>query len=61
MTLDLWEFELGVVRIHFLDLIPRRRAQYFDNLDQLVDARIPGEDGLAQKQFGKHAARTPDI
>jgi hypothetical protein len=49
MTLDLREFKLGVVWIHFLDLIPRWRAQYFDDLNQLVNARVTGEDGLAQK------------
>lgn len=49
MTLDLREFKLGVVWIHLLDLIPRWRAQYFDDLDQLIDPRVSGEDGLAQK------------
>lgn len=52
MALDLREFELGVVWIHLLDLIPRRCPQYFDDLNQLVDARVSGKDWLTQKQFG---------
>lgn len=61
MALDLREFEFGVVWIHLLDLISRRRTQYFNDLNQLIDARISRKDRLAQKQFGQHTARTPDI
>lgn len=37
MALDLREFEFGVVWIHLLNLIPRRRSQYFNDLNQLID------------------------
>lgn len=61
MALDLREFEFGVVWIHLLNLISSRRSQYFDDLNQLIDARVSGEDWLPQQQFGQHTARTPDI
>lgn len=52
MALDLREFEFGVVWIHLLNLISRRRSQYFNDLNQLIDTRVSGKDWLAQKQLG---------
>ena len=44
---DLRKLELGVVWIHFTDLLSGGRAQDFDNLHQLIDPRVAREDWLA--------------
>lgn len=36
--LDLGEFMLHIIGVHRTDLFPRRRAEDFDDLDQLVDS-----------------------
>ena len=46
---DLWELELLVIRVHLTYLLARRRAQNFDNLDQLVNATVAREDRLTQQ------------
>lgn len=51
MAFDLREFEFCVVGIHLFDLIPRRCAQHFDDLYQLIDARIARENWLTEKQL----------
>ena len=51
MRLDLWELELRVVRVHLLDLLPGGRPQHLDDLHQLVDPAVPGEDRLAEHQL----------
>ena len=61
VRLDLRELELGVVRVHLLDLFSGRRAQDFDDLDELIDAGIAGEDRLTEHQFGKYASCAPDV
>lgn len=61
MTLDLGELEFRVVRVHLLDLFPGGRAEHFDDLDQLVDAGVTGEDGLPEQQLCQYAARAPDV
>ena len=40
---DVRELEVGVVRVHRGDLLPRRRSQDLDDLDELVDARLARE------------------
>lgn len=61
VRLDLREFELGVVGVHFAYLVTRRRAQDLDYLDQLVHTTVAGEDGLAQQELSQYATRAPHI
>ena len=61
VSLDLRELELCVVRIHLLDLLPRRSSKNLDDLHQLVHPAVPGEDGLAQHELREDAARRPDV
>jgi hypothetical protein len=51
MGFDLWEFMLHIIRVHGLDLLPRRCSQNLDNLHQLVDAALAREQGLTQHQL----------
>lgn len=46
MRFDLRKLEFRIIRIHFANLFPGRCAQYFDDLHQLIDARITWKDGL---------------
>ena len=59
--LDLWEPVLGVLRVHGEDLLSARCAQDFDDFDELVDAALSREDGLAEHQLSNDAAHGPDI
>ena len=61
VSFDLWELELLVVGVHLADLFPGRRAEDLDDLDELVDAGVSGEDRLAQQQLRHHAARGPHV
>ena len=58
---DLREPELSIIRVHLPNLLSRRGPQHFDNLDELIDARVAGKDGLAEEEFGEDAAGGPDI
>jgi hypothetical protein len=51
VRLDLRKLELRVVRIHALDLFARRRPQHIDDLHQLIDSTLSGEQRLFQKQL----------
>lgn len=51
MCLDLRELELGVVFVHFPNLFLARRSENLDDLDELVDAGVTGEDWLTQQKF----------
>lgn len=53
--LDLWEFVLHVVGVHGTDLIPSRSTKHLDNLDQLVNTRFSGEQGLTEHELGHDA------
>ena len=55
------ELELLVVGVHLADLVACRRAQDFDDLDQLVDARVARKDWLAEEELGEHAACRPNV
>lgn len=61
VRLDLGELVLHVVRVHGPDLLASRRAQDLDDLHQLVDARLAGEQWLAQHQLCHDATRRPHI
>jgi len=50
MRLNLRKVELLVVRIHLLNLLARWRAEHFDDLDELVDARVAQKDRLPEQQ-----------
>ena len=54
---DLWELVLHIIRIHGLDLLPRRCPQNLDDLHQLVDAALTREQGLTQHQLGHDTPR----
>ena len=56
MRLDLWELVLHVVRVHRLDLLARGRAEHLDDLHELVDAALTGEERLAEHELGHDAA-----
>ena len=51
VRLDLRELVLHVVRVHRLDLLPRRGAEHLDNLDELVDATLAWEQRLAEHEL----------
>mmetsp|Transcript_30501 Transcript_30501/g.79201 ORF Transcript_30501/g.79201 Transcript_30501/m.79201 type:complete len:203 (-) Transcript_30501:740-1348(-) len=61
VRLDLRELVLGVILVHRLDLVEGGRAEHLDNLDQLVDPRLAGEEGHAKEQLSEHAARRPHV
>ena len=61
MRFDLRKLELGIIGIHFANLFSGRRTQDFDNLHQLVDARVARENGLTKKKLGQHASSAPNI
>lgn len=61
VRLDLRELVLHVVGIHGPDLIPGRCSQNLDDLDKLVDARLAGEERLAQHELGHDAASRPHV
>ena len=54
MRLDLRELVLHVVGVHGANLFPGRGAKHLDDLHQLVDTRLTGEEGLAEHQFRHH-------
>ena len=51
MGLDLRELVFHVVRVHGLDLLPRRSAQDLDDLDELVNAALAREERLAEHKL----------
>ena len=52
MGLDLRKLELGVVGVHLVDLLACRRAEHFDDLNELIDATVAREDRLAEEELG---------
>mmetsp|Transcript_27146 Transcript_27146/g.68916 ORF Transcript_27146/g.68916 Transcript_27146/m.68916 type:complete len:393 (+) Transcript_27146:146-1324(+) len=61
VRLDLRELELRVIRVHRHELLARRRAEHLDDLDELIHAALPGEDGLPQDQLRRDARGRPDV
>ena len=44
-----------------MDLVLGRRPQHFDDLDELVNAGLAGEEGLADKKLSDNAADRPNV
>lgn len=61
VRLDLGELVLHVVGVHGANLFPGGGAENFDNFDQLVNARLAGEEGLAEHELSHDTARRPDV
>ena len=61
MRLDLGEFEVRVVGVHGVDLFTRRRADYLDNFNELVNVGLARKDWGAEQHFSEHAAKGPHI
>ena len=47
LALDLRELEFRIGRVHAVDLICARRAQNFDDFDELINTRLAWEDRLS--------------
>lgn len=52
---------LHVVGIHGADLVASRSSQNLDDLDQLVDTRLTGEQRLTEHKLSHDTASGPDI
>lgn len=61
MRLDARKFVLLIAWVHRPDLLSRRCAQHFDDFDELIDATLTGEEGLAKHELSHHTARGPDV
>ena len=61
MWLDLGKLVLHVVRVHGADLFAGRGAEHLDNLDELINARLAGEERLTEHQLGHDAAGRPHV
>mmetsp|Transcript_99650 Transcript_99650/g.237564 ORF Transcript_99650/g.237564 Transcript_99650/m.237564 type:complete len:219 (-) Transcript_99650:405-1061(-) len=61
VRLDLRELELGVVRVHGHQLLPRRGSQDLDDLHQLIHAALAREHGMAQDELGRDASGRPNV
>ncbi|KAI3487957.1 hypothetical protein L1887_48040 [Cichorium endivia] len=61
MRSDLGELVLHVVGVHGLDLLARGRAEHLDDLDELIDAALAGEERLPLHELGHDAACGPDV
>lgn len=51
MGFDLGEFVLHVVGIHGTDLVTGGRSQHFDDLYELINARLAGKQRLSQHEL----------
>ena len=61
ISFNLRKFELGIVWVHGVDLVPAWRTQNLDYLNKLVDATIPRENRLPKKKLSDNAAYGPYI
>ena len=59
--LDLGELVFHVVGVHGANLIASGSSQDLDDLNQLVDTRLTGEQRLAKHELSHDAASGPDI
>jgi hypothetical protein len=56
MWLDLWKLVFHIIRIHRLDLLPRRRPKDLDDLHQLIYAAFSRKQRLSQHQLRHHTS-----
>ncbi len=61
MRLNLRELEVCVVGVHCMNLFTSRRADHFDNFDQLINVGLAGKDRGTKQHFSEHAAEGPNI
>ena len=61
MGLDLRKLVLHVIRVHRLDLFSGGCAKDLDDLHQLIDTALTGEEWLAQHQLRHDATRRPYV
>ena len=61
MRLDLGEFEVRVVGVHGVDLFTRRRADYLDNFNELVNVGLTRKDRCAEQHFSKNTTKRPHV
>lgn len=61
MRLNLRELVLHVVGVHRPDLVARGRAEDFYDLDQLVNTRFAGEEGLTEHELCHDTTSRPDV
>ncbi len=59
--LDLGEIEAVVFWVHVEDLVLVRSPEDFDYFNELVDAAVSGEDGLAKEKLGDDATDGPNV
>jgi hypothetical protein len=58
---NLWELELGVVRIHVSNLVLGRSTEHLDDLHKLVNAILTRKNGLPEQQLGHHTTSRPHV
>jgi len=58
---DLWEGELGVVRVHGLDLLAGWSSQDLNDFHKLIDGGLSREEGLTQHQLCHDTPRGPEV
>lgn len=61
MRLDLRKLVFHVIGVHGADLVSRGCAKNLDDLDELVDTRLTGEQRLSQHELSHDTAGRPDI
>jgi hypothetical protein len=61
MRLDLRELVFHVVGVHGADLVASGSSQDLNNLDQLVNTRLTGEQRLTKHELSHNTASGPDI
>lgn len=52
---------LHVIRVHRLDLLTGRGTEDLDDLDELIDARLAGEERLSQHQLRHDTTGRPHV
>lgn len=58
---DLWELVFHIIWVHGANLIAGWCAKDLDDLHELINTRLAGEEGLAKHELRHDAPRRPDI
>ena len=61
MGFDLGKFEVRVIWVHRMNLFTCRRADYFDNFNELVNVGLAGKDWSTKQHFSENATKGPYI